>query len=89
MDCIKEAENYLRYYRELHLSIEHADYMLNKLVNQTALSDMSAVSIDITGIQAAPCNILNQMYELQIWHEMKERTLVEIEKVDNIIDAIS
>ncbi|AIF51231.1 hypothetical protein [Pelosinus sp. UFO1] len=90
MDCIKEAENYLRYYRELHQSIEHADYMISKLVNQTAPNDMSAVSMDITGIRAGkPCNTLNQMYQLQVWQEMKERTMEEIAKVDNVLDTIS
>jgi hypothetical protein len=32
---------------------------------------------------------LNQMYQLQIWQEMKARTLVEIEKVDRVLDSIS
>jgi hypothetical protein len=90
MDYIREAENYLRYYRELHQSVEHANYMISKLVNQTAPSDMSAVSIDITGIRAGkPCNTLNQLYELQMWQEMKERTLVEIKKIDSVLDTIS
>ena len=90
MNCIREAENYLRYYRELHQSVKHADYMISKLVNQTAPDDMSAVSIDATGIRAGkPYNTLNQMYQLQMWQEMKERTLIEIEKVDNMLEVIS
>lgn len=90
MNCIREADNYLRYYRELHQSIEHADYMINKLVNQTAPKDMSAVSMDITEIRAGkPCNTLNQMYQLQMWQEMKERTQVEIDKVNFILESIS
>ncbi len=90
MNCIREAENYLRYYRELHKSIEHADYMISKLSWKTAPKEMSAVSIDITGIRAGkPCNTLNQMYQLQIWQEMKDRTLAEIEKVESILNFIS
>jgi hypothetical protein len=90
MNCIREAENYLRYYRELHQSIEHADYMISKLVNQTAPKEVSAVSMDVTGVRAGkPCNTLNQMYQLQMWQEMKNRTLVEIEKVDNVLVSIS
>ena len=90
MNCIREAENYLRYYRELHQSIEHADYMISKLVNQTAPKGMSAVSMDVTGIRASkPCNTLNQMYQLQMWREIKDRTMVEIEKVDTILESIS
>lgn len=90
MNCIREAENYLRYYRELHQSIEHADYMINKLSKQTAPRELSAVSMDITGIRAGRTfNTLNQMYQLQIWQEMKEKTMVEVEKIDNILDSIS
>lgn len=90
MNCIREAENYLRYYRELHQSVKHADYMISKLVNQTAPNDLSAVSMDVTGIRAGkPCNTLNQMYQLQMWQEMKDRTLVEIEKVEAVLNSIS
>jgi len=90
MNCIREAENYLRYYRELHQSIEHADYMISKLVNKTAPKEISAVSMDVTGVRAGkPCNTLNQLYQLQMWQEMKDRTLVEIEKIDNILISIS
>ena len=79
MNYIREAENYLRYYRELHQSIEHADYMINKLVKQTAPKGISAVSVDITGVRAGkPVNTLNQIYQLQMWKEMKDRTMVEI-----------
>jgi hypothetical protein len=90
MNCIREAENYLRYYRELHQSIEHADYMINKLVKQTAPKGISAVSMDITGVRAGkPVNTLNQIYQLQMWKEMKDRTMVEIGKVDNVLESIS
>lgn len=90
MNCIREAENYLRYYRELHQSVEHAEYMISKLVNQTAPNDLSAVSMDVTGIRAGkPYNTLNQMYQLQMWQEIKDSTLVEIAKIDSVLDAIS
>ena len=90
MNCIREAENYLRYYRELHQSIKHADNMIKKLMYQTAPNEMSAVSSDVTGIRAGkPINTLNQMYELQMWQEIKGRTMIEIEKVDSILNSIS
>jgi len=90
MNYIREAENYLRYYRELHQSIEHADYMINKLAKQTAPKGISAVSMDITGVRAGkPVNTLNQIYQLQMWKEMKDRTMVEIGKVDNVLESIS
>jgi hypothetical protein len=45
MNCIREAENYLRYYRELHQSIEHASRMIGRLKMQTAPGEVSAVTI--------------------------------------------
>jgi hypothetical protein len=64
--------------------------MISKLSQQTAPKEISAVSMDVTGIRAGkPCNTLNQMYQLQMWQEMRERTLVEIEKVDSVLDSLS
>jgi hypothetical protein len=31
---------------------------------------------------------LNQMYQLQKWQEIRERTLTEIAKVDDVLDSI-
>jgi RNA polymerase sigma factor (sigma-70 family) len=90
MNCIREAENYLRYYHELHQSIKHASRMISRLKMQTAPGEVSAVSIDITGIRASkPVNTLNQMYQLQQWQEMQARTLEEIEKIEEALAGIS
>ena len=90
MNCIREAENYLRYYRELHQSIEHASRMISKLKWQTAPRGVSAVNMDVTGVRASnPVNTLNQMYQLQKWQEMKERTLEEVEKIEEALNGIS
>lgn len=73
MNFIREAENYLRYYRELHQSIEHADQMISRLKWQTAPREAAAVNMDITGVRASkPINTLNQIYQLQKWQEMRE-----------------
>lgn len=89
MNCIREAENYLRYYRELKKSVEHADRMIGQLMRQTAPRMIGAVTMDITGIRTSqPHDTLNQIYQLQKWQEMKELTLNEIGKVDSVLDAI-
>ncbi|QDR80218.1 sigma-70 family RNA polymerase sigma factor [Sporomusa termitida] len=90
MNCIREAENYLRYYRELHQSINHASRMIVRLRMQTAPGVVSAVNIDVTGIRSSKTvNTLNQMYQLQKWQEMKDRTLEEIEKIEEALAGIS
>jgi hypothetical protein len=90
VNCIREAENYLRYYREIKKSVEHADRMIGQLMHQTAPRMIGAVAMDITGIRASqPHDTLNQIYQLQKWQEMKESTLIEIGKIDDVLDAIS
>ncbi|SMC63609.1 hypothetical protein [Sporomusa malonica] len=89
MNCIREAENYLRYYRELHQSIGHANRMISKLKRQGAPNVISAVNVDVTGIHASkPVNTLNQMYQLQKWQEMKDRTQTEIDKIEEELNGI-
>lgn len=90
MNCIREAENYLRYYRELRQSIGHADRMITKLKWQSAPREVGAVNMDVTGVRAEkPINTLNQMYQLQKWQEMRELTQVEIDKIDEQLDFLS
>lgn len=89
MNCIREAENYLRYYRELRKSVEHADRMIGQLLHQTAPRIPGAVAMDLTGVRAPQSHdTLNQIYQLQKWQEMKELTLIEVEKVDDVLAAI-
>jgi len=89
MNCIREAENYLRYYRELNQSLGHADRMIKQLEQQGAPRKVGAVNMDVTGVRAEkPVNTLNQIYQLQKWQEMKERTQEEIEKVEEELSGI-
>lgn len=89
MNCIREAENYLRYYRELNHSLGHADRMIGKLVSQGWPKDLTAVSMDVTGVRAdKPVNTLNQMYQLQKWQEMRERTQEEIDRIEVSLQGI-
>ncbi|MBU2702267.1 hypothetical protein Ga0466249_003394 [Sporomusaceae bacterium BoRhaA] len=89
MNCIREAENYLRYYRDLKKSIEHADVMIARLTWQTVPKGAGVAQMEATGIHAGrPINTLNQFYQLQKWQEMRDNTLVEVERIDKEIDSI-
>lgn len=89
MNCIREAENYLRYYRELNQSLGHADRMINKIKWQSAPRALGAVNMDVTGVRAdKPINTLNQMYQLQKWQEMRERTQEEIDGIEVSLQGI-
>jgi hypothetical protein len=89
MNCIREAENYLRYYRELTRSIEHADRQISRLQYQGSPTADTVAHMDITGIHASkPINTLNQIYQLQKWQEMRDRTVREIEKIEESLAGI-
>jgi hypothetical protein len=89
MDCIREAENYLRYYRDLKKSVEHADTMIARLTWQTVPKGAGVAQMEATGVHAGrPINTLNQFYQLQKWQEMRENTLVEVDRIDNELDSI-
>lgn len=89
MNCIREAENYLRYYRELRQSIGHAERMIKQLEKQGAPREVGAVNMDVTGVRAGkPINTLNQMYQLQKWQEMRDLTQVEIDKIEEELSGV-
>jgi hypothetical protein len=89
MNYIKEAENYLRYYRELYKSVEHAEYMIQRFTYQTCPGEISAVYMEVTGVRAAkPIHTLNQIYQLQKWQEIRDNTLVEIDKIESTLQSI-
>ncbi|MEN6620603.1 MAG: hypothetical protein ABFD50_03495 [Smithella sp.] len=63
MNCIREAENYLRYYRELHQRIKDADNMISRLKWQGIPNTDIVAHMDVTGIRASkPQNTLNPRY---------------------------
>lgn len=86
MDYIKEAENYLRHYKELKSSIKHAEHEIAKLKWKSRPGEVSAVSNDITGVTADhPGNTLNEMYQLQKWQDVRDESNREIQHVENLL----
>jgi hypothetical protein len=89
LNYIREAENYLRYYRQLKKSIEHADRMITWLTWGTIPKDMRAAQLEATGIHADhPVNTVNQLYQLQKWQDIKARTMIELSAIDDELDSI-
>ena len=63
--------------------------MISRLKWQGLPREVSAVNIDVTGIHSSkPLNTLNQVYQLQKWQEIRERTIVEIEKIEESLSCI-
>lgn len=87
MNYIKEAENYLKYYRNLKKSLDHANYMINNFTWLTAPNSIHAVVNDPSGISARkPVNTVEQLYELVRWQEQKKQTQKEIDHIEEILN---
>jgi Protein of unknown function (DUF3233). len=60
--------------------------MSSRLIAKTAPGEINAVGLEPTGVHAShPVNTLNQFYQLQKWQEIKHRTLIEIERIDELL----
>lgn len=89
MDYVKEAENYLRHYASLKKSVEHAQYMIERLMYKSRPREVGAVQNDVTGV-AAQCsgNTLQEMYELQRWQSVREESLHEIGHIERLLEGM-
>ncbi|TZE81991.1 hypothetical protein [Calorimonas adulescens] len=90
MNYIKEAENYLYYYADMHRSLERMEHEICKLVSQAGPRGIKSAVLDETGIKAGHQDeTMNILFRLQILTENKEETKRELEKIDKILDEIS
>ena len=90
MDCIREAENRLWYYRDLLRSVDYAKEQIGILMGKGAPKYITAVSMDPAGCRASKAHdTLSIMYQLQRWTEIRDKTQAELEKIDVILVEIS
>lgn len=89
MDYVKEAENYLRHYASLKKSVEHAQYMIERLTYKSRPRKVGAVQNDVTGVAAqCPGNTLQEMYELQKWKAVCEDSAGEIAHIEELLEGL-
>lgn len=89
MDYVKEAENYLRHYASLKKSVEHAQYMIERLTYKSRPREVGAAQNDVTGVAAqCPGNTLQEMYELQRWQSVREESLHEIGHIERLLEGM-
>jgi len=89
MDYVKEAENYLRHYASLKKSVEHAEYMIHRLTYRSQPKEISAAKNDMTGVAVQYSgNTLQEMYELQKWQEVCEKSAGEIEHIESLLNGL-
>lgn len=91
MNYIKEAEEILKYYRDLNRSVDHMGYELAKLIVHNAPSHLSAISLDITGIHGSggeDDNTYNVLYKIQVLSESREKTRAELEIIKMELEEI-
>lgn len=92
MNYIKEAEEILKYYRDLDRSVDHMGHEIAKLIGHNAPSRLSAISLDLTGVHGSGSeddNTYNVLYKIQLLSESREKTRREMELVNTILQEIS
>jgi hypothetical protein len=91
LNYIKEAENILWYYNDLHRSVENMNREIAKIVSKQGPSSLSAMQYDSTGVSGsgnADDNTYNLLFRLKMLTENREKTMIELSKIDSILDDI-
>lgn len=91
MNYIREAENYLYYYHDLHKSLQQIESQISRLIAKAGPKDISAVCYEQVKANPSPHQdeTINVLFQLQKLIENRERTKQELEKIDRILDEIS
>jgi hypothetical protein len=91
MDYIKEAENYLKYYRHLNKSVESLEKEIIRLKYKDAPRIIKAVAMDESEIrsQLGKNDAMNDVYKLLTLTECQDDTKKSIKNIDDILDMIS
>ncbi|VBB08419.1 Hypothetical protein LUCI_3691 [Lucifera butyrica] len=87
MNFIKEAENILLHYNDLHRSLTNIEKQITQLVTISRPKELSAITLEVTGIPAKRVDeTLNILYTLQTLQECKERTIGEFAKINKVLE---
>ena len=90
MNYIKEAEDILRYYRDLDQSVGKMRNQISKLMDKHAPSPLNALALDPTGVHGGSGldDAYNVLYKIKVLAESCEKTLYEMELVTKELDEI-
>lgn len=90
MNYIKEAEQILYYYKDLHRSIINLDRRISKLVVKAGPQHLTSQAIDNVKVSGSTQHdeTINLIFEIQTLIEEKQRTQKELDKIDCILDGL-
>jgi hypothetical protein len=90
LNYIREAENYLYYYRDMKKSLDQLEKQINKLISKAGPHDLKAMTFDQTGIRHSQQDeAINILFQLQKLIENREKTEEKLKKIDELLDSIS
>ena len=90
MNYIKEAENVLWYYNNIFNSLENLDRQINALIRSQGPKDITAVSLDQTGVRSGRVdNTENMLYALKVLRDCKNESLLALDEADKLLQQIS
>jgi hypothetical protein len=89
MNYIREAENYLKHYRDLRYSLNQIEKEITKIKWSGAPREISAMNLD--GMPSGSIQqdeMINIIFKLKCYTEMKENTLKQINEIDTILNTL-
>lgn len=90
MNYIKEAEEILKYYRDLDRSVKNMRREISRLMDKQTPSSLNALPLDVTGVHggSGQDEAYNVLYRIKVLAENCNKTLAEIELVTKELDEI-
>jgi len=90
MNYIQEAENLLLHYNDLYKSLGNIEKQINQLVDLSRPKELSAITLNMTGVNVGKIDdTFNMLYKLQNLRECREKTIVEFDKINEVLEDIS
>ena len=89
MNYIREAETYLRHYKDLNDSLKNIDREINRLKLEGRPDDIKAIIYDdMPKAETMQDDVINVFYKLQCFMDMRQTTANKLNSIDEILDEL-
>ena len=88
MNYLKEAENYLLFYRHLKMSIEVLENQIQEIIKKS-YPGMKRMMLESSGRVRKTHDAYNEVYTIQYLNTCKDETINSLERIDEVLEFIS
>ena len=89
MNYVKEAENYLKHFKDLHNSVNRMDKQISRLVSKAGPKDITAMIMDERLGDGNHDETLNMLFEMQVLTDNKKKTEKKLHEIDDLLNKLS